>query len=264
MVVAGIFSFTLGSHDTVATYLVSKNCRFVQWGRTYSWNANTEVGLDTVSLAKLPANRLMDNLRYWLYNNRPRLTFSDLAPLAYLFDKQVWKSTDMVKVSSRLVVQPASDITFDFLDIPPEANDWNRYQTEFFSTMLNADLFQSKHLPAAFDAEAYAGHSGTGLFFLGPTTGPSGVAFPVGAWADYKLTSPNAKKYAITILCRSAAGGRLSVGWPGQSPLAEIEVPASTAWSVVKSEIDFGKAGNQVLRISSVRGQVDLDHLEIQ
>jgi hypothetical protein len=263
MVVAGIFSFSTSSYDTLAAYLVSKNCRFVQWGRTYSWGETT-VGLDTTSLANLPANRMVDNLRYWLYNNRPRLTFSDLAPLVYLFDKQAWKTTNMVKVSSRLVVQPASDITFDFLDIPVEANDWDRYQTAFFTTLLNDNLYQPKQLPATFDAEAYSSHAGTGLFFLGPTTGPSGVAFPTGAWTEYKVNSPRPEKYTLTLRYRSVSGGRLSIGFKNQADAVAVAIPASSGWTKIATESISFDAGVSLLRIGSMNGKVDLSSIEIQ
>lgn len=211
MVVAGIYSFTINGFDSTANYVVAKKCRFVEWGLGYVWGG----ALDTARLAEIPASIMGQNIRAQLIGPRTRLNFGDLAPAAYLFSKRAWKSADMVKVSSKMVIQPASDITFDFLSIPSDGNDFDRFQDEVLATFSDINVYSPKALPGSVPAEGYIGNSGTGLFALDSAAGTNGVSYPLGAWSEYRVSVAAAGNYAATFLYRCGAGGASPLAFPG-------------------------------------------------
>src|SRR5690606_10707874 len=178
MVVAGVFSYSLQTSDSVSNYLVAKKCRFVHWGRGYVWGGKP----DSLGLARIPASRMGSKVRNRLAAVPHMLGLGDMAPVAYLFERGVWKNADKVKVSANLEVRPASDITFDFLDIPGSANVWADYATEFYATLANPEAYHPIVLPARFEAEAYLGNRGAAIASQDSTTGEEGIGFPAAGW----------------------------------------------------------------------------------
>ncbi|GEM_PF-1369944 len=258
MVVAGIFTYDLQAVDSVANYLVAKKCRFLQWGRTYTWQGKP----DTTRFKDIPLSRMGERLRGYLAGNTSRLSFGDLAPVAYLFQRGLWKSAQMVKVSSKIEVQPASDITFDFLDIPATANDWQRYNDEFYSTLANPRAYAPKPLPASIEGEAYNGKSGTGLFVLDSAAGTFGVSMPVTTWTEYRVTAAVAGRFAVKLRYRSGAGGRMSIGI-GDQALAEGALPASMAFTDAALDSISLPQGITVLRATATEGKIDLTGIDL-
>jgi hypothetical protein len=259
MIVVGIFSFSINSADTIANFIVSKKCRYLQWGRNYSWGGT----LDVARLNKIPKSIMGDQVYRKLAGSPNQLSFGDLAPIAYLFNKGVWKTVDMVKVSSNLVVQPASDITFDFLDIPANANDYSLFQDEVFSTFSDTSAYEPKTVPGVFAAEAYLGNFGISSFSLDSVTGTTGVTYVKDAWTDYHISVATVGKYSITFRYRSDLGGIMSIIQLGSGASGEVSFPASKDWSTNSLDSVSLNAGTSVLRIRSLSGKVDLESLDI-
>lgn len=253
MVVAGIYSFTINGFDSTANYVVSKKCRFVEWGLGYVWGGT----IDTMRVLAIPPSIMGQKIRAQLNGSKTHLSFGDLAPAAYLFNKHVWKSADMVKVSSKMTVQPASDITFDFLSIPLEANDFDLFQDEVLATFSNMDVYKPYSLPATLPAEAYINNAGTSLFALDSAAGTGGVSIPEGAWVEYRVASAVAGKYAMTLQYRSGAGATVAVGLSGQPAPVSVNLAGSAAWSEAADSLSL-PSGTAVLRIESKIGKIDL------
>ncbi|HKP95604.1 MAG TPA: carboxypeptidase regulatory-like domain-containing protein [Fibrobacteria bacterium] len=260
MVVAGIFTYSLQSDDTLANYLVAKRCRYMQWGRTYSWGGNP----DTARIKEIPLSRMGERVRNYLSGATVKIAFGDMAPVAFLFRRGLWKNAQMVKVSAALEVQPASDITFDFLDIPLNANDWPQYNEEFYSTLGTPALYAPKPVPGLIEAEAYVGRAGVSAIPFDPGAGSAGVAFPAGSWTEYRVSAAAAGRFAVRVRYRSEAGGRMSIGLPNQPPLAESALPPSAAWTEAPLDSVALEAGATVLRVSSTSGKIDLIGFELR
>lgn len=261
MVVVGIFSYSIQPQaDSLAMYLVAKKCRFLHWGRNYSWSG----ALDAPRLSDIPLSRMGERVRTFLAASPNQQSFGDLAPMAFLFRRGLWRKADMVKVTSTLEVQPASDITFDFLDVPPAANDWALYGEEFFSTLSNPRAYHAAVLPGRLPAEAMIGMAGVGRIAVDSSVGAAGSAFGAGNWADYKVSVAQAGDYRLTLRYRSTGGARLSIGMPGQGSPAEITLPASAAWNDATLDALPLQAGTYVLRLSGVSGSCNLDWLDFQ
>jgi hypothetical protein len=260
MVVAGVFTYNLQAADSVANYLVAKKCRFVQWGRNYTWGGVK----DTLRLGEIPLSRMGERVRGFISAGSNKLPYGDIAPVAYLFRRGLWKTARMVKVSSTLEVQTASDITFDFLDIPMAANDWQAYNDEFYATLSNPKAYAPKPVPGSIPVEAYMGESGAGLFLIDSDAAPMGVALPAGAWAEYRVSAAAAGRFAVKVRYRSGAGGRLSIGLPDRPSLAEADLEASMAFKEAALDSVSLEAGTTVLRVQSVTGKIDLTGLELR
>jgi hypothetical protein len=261
MVVVGIFSYTIQPQtDSLANYLVAKKCRFLDWGRNYTW-----VGaLDAPRLADIPLSRMGERVRTFLAASPGLQSFGDLAPSAFLFRRGLWRTANMVKVSSKLEVQPASDITFDFLDIPPSANDWPLYSEEFFSTLSNPRVYHAAALPGRLPAEAMIGMTSVGRVVIDSAAGTVGAGFGTGSWADYKVSAAQAGDYRLTLRYRSGGGARVSIGLPGQPPQAEITLPPSAVWAEAALDVLPLQAGTYLLRLSDVSGTCNLEWMDFQ
>jgi hypothetical protein len=257
MVVAGIFSYNLQSADSVANYLVAKKCRFVQWGRTYTWGGQR----DSSRLQEIPLSRMGERVRVYLAGTS-KVSLGDLAPVAYLFDRGLWKTAQMVKVSSKLEVQTASDITFDFLDVPLAANDWSRYENGFYAALADPRAYHPLALPGRLEGEGFTGMSaGVGVLTSDSTTGEEAVAMGVGNWTEYKISVAAAGNQKLTLRYRTGGGARLSLGLPGKPILAEIDLPASASWTETVLDSLPLEAGTYVLRITTTSGSCNIESI---
>jgi hypothetical protein len=261
MVVAGVFSFNLQSSDSVANYLVSKKCRFVQWGRTYVWGGQR----DSSRLREIPLSRMGERVRTFLGGTAKNVSFGDLAPVAYLFDRRLWKTAQMVKVSSTMEVQNASDITFDFLDIPQDANDWQGYENAFYAALTDPRAYHALPLPGRLEGEGFTGMS-AGVSVIASdsaTGGEEAVVLGVGAWTEYKISVATGSIHEFTLRYHSVAGAKigLSLGSQvaGQGVPVELDLPASDDWNEsVLDGLDLAP-GTYTLRISGISGTCVLD-----
>ncbi len=262
MVVAGIYSFGVNSADSVSTYIVAKKCRFLHWGRNFNWDNISK--LDTNFLSQIPTSRMGEKVLATLRAAKLGMYFGDLAPLEYLFDKKVWKTANMVRVSDKLVVQPASDITFDFLDIPLSANDGIEFQKEFFSALANTKAYKAYSLPGAFRAEAFSSNIGTSFYNLDSTANVEWTRFPLGAWANYQIENAAQQTLECNVKYRSALGGKLTLTINGQATMVEMVLPPASSPTDIKIGSILFPAGISTLRISAVEGSVNLDQIDFK
>ncbi|MDB5105095.1 MAG: hypothetical protein JWP91_2784 [Fibrobacteres bacterium] len=262
MVVAGVFSYSLQNNDSIANYLVAKNCRFVQWGRTYTWGGKP----DTARIAQVPLSRMGERVRAYLSGNKDRMSFGDLAPVAFLFRRGAWMGANMVKVSSTLEVQPASDITFDFLDIPFGANDWPAYEEEFYRALSDPAAYHPiAEAPGRFEAEGLSGGAAVGgLPVDSVTAGVDGIGFSANGSADYKLTVSKAGAYRMTVRYRTGGGARIAISAAGGAVLGELPLPASYAWAEAVLDSLPLEAGPLTLRVTGIGGSFNLDWMDLR
>ena len=259
MVVIGVYSFSLQSVDSLANYVVAKNCRFVQWGRTYLWGGQN----DTTRLAEISSSRMGEKIRAEMMG-AGNLRFGDIAPVAYLFRHGVWKTADKLKVSSDLKVQSTSDITFDFLDIPATANDWPLYTDEFYSTLADPRAYHPAMLPGRLEAEAFQAMNRLGEVVIDSTAGTEGASFLAGSWVEFKVTVTQAGSRPLSIRYWTDANANMAIGLPGKPALKEIALPAVAGWTdlpLVNVPLDIG---TYTLRVSSVDGNFNLDWMEFR
>lgn len=259
MVVAGVFSFNIQSSDGVANYLVAKKCRFVQWGRNYIWVGQG----DSARLQEIPSTRMGERTRTYLAGPS-KSSLGDIAPVAYLFDRGLWKTAKMVKVSSTLEVQTASDITFDFLDIPLEANDWPGYENAFYGALADPRAYHPLNLPGRLEGEGFLGISaGVSVVTADSTTGEEAVVLDAGAWAEYKVSATGTVNRKMAIRHRSTGGAKISLSLTGQAVPAELVLPVSADWNEsVLDGLDL-PLGTYTLRVSGLSGTCVLDWIDV-
>jgi hypothetical protein len=257
--VAGVFSFNLQSSDSVANYLVAKKCRFVQWGRNYVWVGQG----DSTRLQEIPATRMGERTRAYLAGPS-KSSLGDIAPVAYLFDRSLWKTAKMVKVSSTLEVQTASDITFDFLDIPLEANDWPHYENSFYTALADPRAYHPLPLPGRMEGEGFRGiAAGVGVVTTDSTTGEEAVVLDAEAWAEYNVSVAGAVNRKMAVRYRSAGGARIGLSLAGQAVPAELVLPVAADWNeAVLDGLDL-PPGTYTLRVSGLSGTCVLDWIDI-
>ena len=263
MVVAGIFSYSMQNHDSAANYLVARKCRFVHWGRTYTWLG----AHDTSLVAKVPLSRMGERTRQFLLGSATRLPLGDLSPVAYLFRRGLWKSADMVKVSRAIEVRPASDINFDFLDIPAAANDWQGYQDEFYATLADMRAYHPIALPGRVEAEAFVGMNGiggVGNMIVDSATGNEAANCSIGDWLDYRIEPAAAGDFKATARYRSGGGAKLLFSLGAQPAFAELVLPASVDWAEAVLPVLPLATGPQTLRVTVTGGETNLDWLELR
>jgi hypothetical protein len=260
MVVAGVYSYNLQGYDTVANYLVARKCRFVQWGRNYTWLGNP----DTSRVKEIPLSRMGERTRAFLAGAAGRLSLGDIAPAAFLYRRSLWKSADMVKVSRTIEVRPASDITFDFLDIPEGANDWQPYQDEYYATLSDPRAYHPIAVPGRVEAEAFLGMDQVAGLVIDSIAGTEGCGYAAGSWSEYKLASAAAGDQKATVRYRSGGGAKLSFSQGAGAVLAELVLPPSADWAEADLPALTFLAGTQVLRVTVSGGSCNLDWLDFQ
>lgn len=267
MVVAAIYPFSVNSRDTLAAYLVAKRCRLVVWGGGYIWRKVP----DAANMARLPGNLLGERVRDMLYpGGRPgRVSLGDLAPVAFLFRPGTWTGASRARISPALTVQPASALSFDFLDIPEAANAWDAFQEEFFASLADASAYAPAPVPGRLEAEGYSARSGARPIVSDPgsvadtSMAHDAMRGTAGAWMEVRAAADTARSYAVSVRCRSSAGGRLAIGAPGGPFLAELAVPAGAAWTLVDANVML-VAGTQNIRIAWSAGAIDVDWVELR
>jgi hypothetical protein len=258
MIVAGTYTYSMQPEDTVANYLVARKCRFVQWGRNYVWGGTP----DTSQIRNIPATIMGERLRVYLAENSKALPFGDLAPVAYLFNPGAWKSADIVKVNRSLEVQPASDITFDFVDIPEAGNDWAAFQSEFYAGITQARAYHPFALPGRVEAEAYANMSKVTVQIADSTTGNESGAYADGGYGDYRITSAGGS-FQAKIRYRSAGGAKLDGVLDHASASAvSLTLPPASDWAEADLPALALDAGEHVLNFTISGGSASLDWVD--
>lgn len=258
MIVAGTYTYSMQPEDTVANYLVARKCRFVQWGRDYVWGGTP----DTSRIRDIPPTIMGERLRVYLAQNTKTLPFGDLAPVAFLFNPRVWKSADIVKVNRSMEVQPASDITFDFVDIPEAGNDWAGFQSEFYAGITQARAYHPIALPGKVEAEAYSDMSKVTVQIADSTTGNESGAYADGGYGDYRITSAGGS-FQAKIRYRSAGGAKLDGALDHASaPTVSLTLPPASDWGEADLPALALDPGEHVLSFTISGGSASMDWVD--
>jgi hypothetical protein len=268
MIVICILGFHINAEDSLATYIVSKRCRTIHWGRGYSWN-NYAGKTDPANLSLLPNNWMGQRMRAYFQVFKDKLPLGDLAPAAYMINHSLWKSATQARIAFPLTVTPGSNLAFDFLDIPVEANDWAGFEKEFFSALSNPLAYRPQTLPGTLEAESFSNLSGAriGVTDSAALKADSNYAFNAvagigpGAWCDYSVFAP-AGAYNAVVAYRSREGAKLTLG-PAGAPLAEIVLPPSSAWTTATAPLTVAAGGNATWRVTASSGSFDLDRIDL-
>jgi hypothetical protein len=256
MIVVGIYSYKLHPEDTVANYLVARKCRFLQWGREYVWGGTPDSSLAN----SIPPSLMGERLRTFLRGNTKYLPYGDIAPIAYLFRRSLWQRADVVKVSRSMEVKPASDITFDFVDIPEDANDFNGYQTEFYAGLTDPRAYHAQALPGRVEAESYTAASKASAQMIDSATGNESVAYGTGSYTEHRITSAGGA-FTPKIWYRSAATAKLDIAVDGAEAVSILLTPASDWAAAVLPPVTLA-AGEHVMRVTIESGASTLDWIE--
>jgi hypothetical protein len=259
MIVVGIFSYKLHAEDTVANYLVARKCRFLQWGREYVWSGAP----DTSLINSIPPSLMGERIRTFLRANTKYLPYGDIAPIGYLFRRSLWRRADIVKVSRSLEVKPASGLTFDFVDIPEDANDYNGYQTEFYAGLTDPRAYHALALPGRVEAESYTAMSKTTAQMIDSTTGNESVAYADGGYAEYKVTTAGGS-FQAKIRYRSTGGARLDLALDRGAPVAGLQLPGVADWAEIDLPGLVIDSGEHALRATISGGTASLDWIELR
>ena len=259
MIVAGIYTYQMHPDDTVANYLVARKCRYLQWGRQYIWGGKP----DTSLIKSVPPTLMGERVKAYLANNTKFMPFCDIAPVGFLFRRSVWRGADIVKVSRSMDVKPASDLTFDFVDIPEGANDFNGYQTEFYAALTDARAYHALPLPGRVEAEAYASQVKASPLVLDSASWNEGCVYGEGGYADYNANSTGGG-FAGTIRYRSANGAKLSLSIDQGPAAAELALPPASEWTEADLPSLAFPGGDHKLRISVSGGTATFDWLDFR
>jgi hypothetical protein len=259
MIVAGVFTYKLHPDDTVANYLVARKCRYLQWGRQYVWSGKP----DTSLIRSIPPTLMGDRLRTYLGNNAKLMSFGDLAPVGFLFRRSVWQGADIVKVSRSLDVKPASDISFDFVDIPEAANDFNGFQAEFYAAMTDPRAYHPAVLPGELEAESYLASSKTAVQAVDSATGNATIAYSDGGYTEHKISAAGGS-FQAKIRYRSTGGAKLALAWDGEASPAGIQLPGVADWAEAELPALTLEAGEHTLRVAISGGTASLDWIAIR
>lgn len=259
MVVAGVFTYNIEAEDSVANYLVARKCRFVQWGRTYTW-----AGAPDTSLVKtIPATRMGERTRGFLAANSAKISLGDIGPGVFLFRRSVWKGADMMKVSRAMNVQPASDFTFDFLDIPAAANDWQGYQTEYYAALSDPRAYHAFPLPGRLEAESYQLQSKVGGLWVDSTAGEEGSGYSDGGYSVHKITAAGGAMVP-TARYRTGGGATLTLSDASGKTLSELALPAAPDWAEAALPALDLAAGEKMIRVTISKGSANLDWIDFK
>lgn len=260
MVVFGTFNFNRPDEDSLAVYLVAKKCRFVQWGRGFTWDST----LTKLTANPLPSSRYGEGVwKRYSQAGSPFPFFGDFSGVGYLFDRKVFRHARAASTTAPpfQVSLPAGPL-FDFVDIPREATDFPLLQEVLFRVLSDSAAYHPWHVPGRIEAEAWSG--GSGVY----ATGPDSVQAETVTWldaiglAEYRIEADKAGPYSLELRARGAAPGHILVTGTDGRALARLDLPGGGGWSLVNSPISL-PANAATLRVRSGSGIWEVDWLRI-
>ncbi len=256
MIVTGIYSYKLHPEDSVANYLVAKKLRFLQWGRNYLWGGTP----DTSLAGSIPPTLMGERLRTYMRSYTRFMPLGDIAPVGYLFRRSLWSGANIVKVSRSMDVKPASNVNFDFVDIPAEANDYGGYQAEFYATLTDPRAYHAFALPGRLEAEAYTVASKATAQMIDSATGNEAVAYGNGGYTEHRISSAGGP-VVPTIWYRSSGTGTLEIAVDGVEA-GSLQLPPASEWAAAELPPVTLSAGAHVIRVTVSSGSTTLDRIE--
>lgn len=254
MVVFGVYNNGMNGKDSLASYLVARKCRFVEWGRDYFWSGPGP------SASPLPGNLLGLELAA----NRdtatiPQLFFADFSALAFLVDNRAWKSARGAKVvAPPLSASVVASAPFDFIDIPQEANDWALMDRMFFATLADSGAYHSWAVPGLVEGVSFKAMTGVTVDSI-PGEGDVVVDIGPADGMEYALEAAAEGNHDMILRYRGMTPAMVQVSGQEGSQ-TDVDLPAGTGWVETRTRL-FLKKGAQTVRLSTVSGSWQLSRL---
>jgi hypothetical protein len=255
MLVFGAYNHDLNGKDSLASYLVARKCRLVEWGRDYTWSGPGPSG------APLPGNRLGLEIKASRDTTvLAPLFFADFSALAFLMDRQTWKSARGAKVlAPPLSASLEGTGPSDFLDIPRDANDWALMDKVFFNALADSGAYHPWPVPGTVAGVSFQNMTGGAVDSVAGE-GEVVVEIGPGDWIEYALESPAAGTYEMVLRYRGAEPVKIRIS--GQEiASADLDLPSGTGWVEERTRLTLMK-GVQNVQISTVNGTWELSRLE--
>lgn len=256
MVIFGIYNQDLNGRDSLATFMVAKKCRFVEWGRDYRWAGPAPTGFD------VPGNWL--GARLGVSRDTTKAVkdfFADFAGLAYLIDPHAWKSARGANLTTLpMNVTLGSQGPFDIVDVPQDANDWNVMENVFFSTFGDSAAYHPWPVPGAIAGVSFRGMSGVSADSLA-AEGYIVKDIGAGDWMDYPLEAAAEGEYDLAVRFQCDTPAQVRVSGPDAAS-ADLQLAAGAAWGEAQARIHL-KAGTQTLRLATSSGAWKLAQLKL-
>ncbi|MEO6097572.1 MAG: carbohydrate-binding protein [Fibrobacteria bacterium] len=257
MVVFGVYNQSPNARDSLASYLVAKHCRFVEWGRDYYWSGPAP------SAAPLPGNWLGQELAM----NRdtssgPVQFFADYSALAFLTDQRVWKSARGAKVSA-----PPLNTSFDtsgasdFIDIPKEANDWALMDKVFFATLADSGAYHPWPVPGTIAGVSFRSMSGIKLDSIA-AEGEIVAGISPSDWMEFAVEVAAEGDYDLIVRYQCDAQAQVRIGGQDSASQANLQLPSGSVWTTAQERIHL-KQGTQTIRISTSKGAWKLSQIRL-
>jgi hypothetical protein len=255
MVVFGVYNQGLNAKDSLASNLVARKCRFVEWGRDYFWAGPGP------SAASLPNN----SMGVRLSANRDTSTFAplffaDFAALSFLVDGRSWTSARNAKVTS-----PPLNATFgssgssDFIDIPKEGNDWALMDKVFFAAFADSGAYHPWPVPGPVEGISFKTMSGVAMDSI---SGEGDIVTGIGSadWMEYALDVPAEGNYDLILRNRCITAAAVRVDGREAASRADLDLPAASGWVETRTTLLL-KKGVQNVRLTTVSGSWQLGRL---
>lgn len=254
MVVFGVYNHGQNGKDSLASYLVARKCRFVEWGRDYYWS-----GPDP-SPSPLPGNRLgLDLAASRDTTVQPLMFFADYSALAFLMDNKAWTTARGAQVlAPPLHVALVGAGPSDFIDIPIEANDWGLMDRFFFATLADSGAYHPWPVPGAIAGVSFRSMSGVALDSVAGE-GEIVSAIDPGDWMEYALEAPSDGNFDLVLRYRGITAARVEISGQAGST-ASLDLAAGTGWAETRIRLTLVK-GAQKVRLATASGTWQLGRL---
>lgn len=257
MVIFGTYNQDLNGRDSLATLMVAKKCRFVEWGRDYLWAGPGPSGFGT------PGNWL--GMRLATSRDTTKVAkdfFADFAGLSYLVDSHSWKSARGANLTSwPMNVTLGGQGPFDIVDIPQDANDWAVEENVFFSTFGDSTAYHPWPVPGTIAGVSFLGMSGVavdsvaGEGYIVKDIGP-------GDWMDFSLEAVAEGEYDLVLRFQCDAQAQIHFGGRDTTIQEDLQLAAGAAWGEAQARVHL-KQGTQTLRLSTSQGTWKLSQLSL-
>lgn len=254
MVVFGVYNHGLNGRDSLASYIVARKGRFVEWGRDYYWSGPAP------SASPIPGNRLgLDLAASRDTTVQPLLFFADYSALAFLMDNRAWTSARGAQV-----LAPPLNVTLegtgpsDFIDIPIEANEWGLMDKMFFATLADSGAYHPWPVPGTVAGVSFKAMSGVAL---DSAAGEGEIVADIGPadWMEFAVDAPSGGTFDLVIRYQGVTAAQVEVSGPGGSTV-DLDLPAGSGWVEARARLALGK-GVQSVRLITGSGTWQLSRL---
>ncbi len=256
MVVFGVYNQGSNDRDTLAAYLVAKQCRFIEWGN-YPWGGNA---VPPVAEA-FPGNLVGLRMRAERDTATVGEFYTDFGPAALLADGRAWKSAQAANVTAApMTLAVGVPAPYDIINIPREGNDWAVMETALTQVLADSAAYHAWPVPGTVQAQSFRALSGARLDSI---AGEGGIVKELGKGdsLEYSVDAAAAGDYTLTLRYACDSSAQVAIGGPGGERVG-VALPADTAWKEIRAGLRLQK-GAQSIRIGTDQGSWKLGLLRL-